>query len=108
MRSSELTQFLPRMILAVLAAHFSLYFIGLFIDLENALCALATSLAGLSMLTNTIVAIFQGNLLGAGLLVFLLALILCVLNILLVVQMVARMALLLALIVLPRPALASL
>jgi hypothetical protein len=106
LRSSELTQFLPRIILAVFAAHFSLYFIGLFIDLENALCALATTLAGLSMLTTTLVAIFQGNLLGAGLLVFLLALILGVLNILLGVQMVVRLALLLVLIVLAGPALA--
>ncbi len=106
MRSSELTQFLPRMILAVVAAHFSLYFIGLFIDLENALCTVATNLAGPSMLTNTIVSIFQGDLLGAGLLVWILALILGVMDILLGVQMVVRMALILVLIVLAGPGLA--
>lgn len=106
MRSSELTQFLPRMILAVLAAHFSLYFIGLFIDLENALCSVATNLAGLSMLTDTIVTIFQGNLLGEGLLVWILALILGIMDILLGAQMVVRVALILVLIVLAGPALA--
>lgn len=106
MRSSELTRFLPRMILAVLAAHFSLYFIGLFIDLENALCSVATNLAGLSMLTNTIVTIFQGNLLGAGLLVWILALLLGIMDILLGAQMVVRVALILVLIVLAGPALA--
>ena len=34
---SELAEFLPRLLLAFGAAHFSLFFLGLFIDLENAL-----------------------------------------------------------------------
>ena len=106
MAHSELTEFLPRIILAVFAAHFSLYFIGLFIDLENALCSVATNLAGASMLTNTIIAIFSGNLLGAGLLVWVLALVVGVMDILLGVQMTVRLALILVLIVLAGPGLA--
>lgn len=100
LRSSELAEFLPHLILAVLAAHFSLFFIQLFIDLENALCLSVIHLAGLSMLTNTIVAIFQGNLLGAGFLVFALALILAGIELLLAVQMIVRLALLNVLIIL--------
>ncbi len=108
MTHSTIAEFLPRVILAVLAAHFSLYFIGLFIDLENALCSVARNLAGLSMLTSTLVTLFQGNLLGAGLLVWVLALVLGVMDILLGVQMIVRLALLLVLIVLAGPALACL
>ncbi len=99
LRSSELAEFLPHLILAVLAAHFSLFFIQLFIDLENALCLSVIHLAGLSMLTNTIVALFRGNLLGAGLLIYALALILAGIELLLAVQMIVRLALLNVLII---------
>ena len=44
-------------------------FLGLFIDLENALSGVALDLASHSMLTNIIAGIFQGNLLGEGFLV---------------------------------------
>ena len=74
-----LAEFLPRLLLAFGAAHFSLYFLGLFIDLENALCSVATTLAGTSMLTNLIAGIFQGNLPGEGLLAWVLAFVLGVL-----------------------------
>ncbi len=106
MAHSELSEFLPRVMLAVFAAHFSLYFIGLFLDLENALCSVATNLAGASMLTNTITAIFQGNVIGAGLLVWVLALVVGVMDILLGVQMTVRLALILVLIALAGPGLA--
>src|SRR2546422_5426467 len=56
---SELAEFLPRLLLAYGAAHFSLFFLGLFIDLENALNIVALNLAGTSMLTNIISAVFQ-------------------------------------------------
>jgi hypothetical protein len=102
---SELAEFLPRLILAVGAAHFSLYFLGLFIDLENALCSVALNLAGTSMLTNIITALFQGNLVGEGLLVWLLALVLGVMVLLLGVQMAVRLALLWVLLVLAGPGL---
>jgi hypothetical protein len=102
---SELAEFLPRLILAAGAAHFSLYFLGLFIDLENALCSVALNLAGTSMLTNIITALFQGNLVGEGLLVWLLALVLGVMVLLLGIQMAVRLALLWVLLVLAGPGL---
>jgi hypothetical protein len=88
------------------AAHFSLYFLGLFIDLENALCSVATTLAGSSMPTNLIAGIFQGNLPGEGLLAWVLAFVLGVMAILLGAQMVVRLALLWVLLVLSGPGLA--
>ncbi len=108
LRHSELVEFLPRLLLAFGAASFSLYFLGLFIDLENALCAMAINLAGTSILTNIILSIFQGNLLGEGLLVWLLALVLGGMAILLGVQMAVRLALLWVLLVLAGPGLACL
>ncbi len=97
-------EFLPRIALAVLAANLSLFFIRFFIDLENVLCQGVTDLFGLTLLTNTIVGIFHGNLAGAGLLVFLLAMILGVMNLLLAGQMLLRLVLLVLLIVLAPPA----
>ena len=101
-----LAEFLPRLVLAFGAAHFSLYFLGLFIDLENALCSVATTLAGTSMLTNLIAGIFQGNLAGEGLLAWVLVFVLGVMAILLGAQMVVRLALLWILLVLSGPGLA--
>jgi len=97
---NELMEFLPRLALAVLAANFSLFFIRLFIDLENALNLDVISLFSLTILSNTIVGIFHGNLLGAGLLAFVLAIILGVMDLLLAWQMLLRLALLILLIVL--------
>ena len=102
--SYGIMEFLPRIALAVLAANLSLFFIRFFIDLENALCQGVTDLFGLTFLTNTIVGIFHGNLAGAGLLVFLLAMILGVMNLLLAGQMLLRLALLVLLMVLAPPA----
>ena len=96
----ELMEFLPRLALAVLAANFSLFFIRLFIDLENALNLGVISLFSLTILTNTIVGIFHGNLLGVGLLAFMLAIILGVMDLLVAWQMLLRLALLILLIVL--------
>ncbi len=98
--SYGLMEFLPRLALAVLAANLSLFFIQFFIDLENALCQGVTSLLGLGLLTNTLLNLFSGNLLGAGLLVFVLALVLGIMNLLLAWQMLLRLALLILLIVL--------
>jgi hypothetical protein len=96
----ELMEFLPRLALAVLAANFSLFFIQLFIDLENALNLDVINLFSLTILTNTITGIFHGNLLGAGLLAFVLAIILGVMDLLVAWQMLLRLALLILLIVL--------
>jgi hypothetical protein len=103
---SALPEFLPRLLLAFGAAHFSLFFLGLFIDLENALSGVALDLASHSMLTNVIAGIFQGNLLGEGFLVVVLAIVLGVMSLLLGAQMVVRLALLWVLLVLSGPGLA--
>ena len=96
----ELMEFLPRLALAVLAANFSLFFIRLFIDLENALNAGVIGLFTLTALTNAIVGIFHENLLGAGLLAFVLAIVLGVMDLLVAWQMLVHLALLILLIVL--------
>jgi hypothetical protein len=96
----ELMEFLPRLALAVLAANFSLFFIRMFIDLENALNLDVIHLFSLTILSNTIVGIFHGNLLGAGLLTFVLAIVLGVMDLLVAWQMLLRLALLILLIVL--------
>jgi hypothetical protein len=103
-RYHDVMEVLPRIAMAVLAANLSLFFIRFFIDLENALCQGVTDLFGLTFLTNTIVGLFQGNLVSAGLLVFLLAMVLGVMNLLLAGQMLLRLALLVLLIVLAPPA----
>jgi hypothetical protein len=103
---SELAEFLPRLLLAFGAAHFSLFFLGLFIDLENALNLVALNLAGTSMLTNIVSALFQGNLAAEGLLVWVLTFVLGVMAILLGAQMAIRLALLWVLLVLSGPGLA--
>jgi hypothetical protein len=103
---SELAEFLPRLLLAFGAAHFSLFFLGLFIDLENALNVVALNLAGSSMLTSIITALFQGNLATEGLLVWVLTFVLGVMAILLGAQMAVRLALLWVLLVLAGPGLA--
>jgi hypothetical protein len=95
-----LMEFLPRLALVVLAANFSLFFIRLFIDLENALNLGVINLFSLTILSNTIVGIYHGNLLGAGLLTFVLAIVLGVMDLLVAWQMLLRLALLILLIVL--------
>ena len=103
---SELAEFLPRLLLAYGAAHFSLIFLGLFIDLENALNLVALNLAATSMLTSIISALFQGNLAAEGLLVWVLGFVLGVMAILLGAQMAVRLALIWVLLVLAGPGLA--
>jgi hypothetical protein len=103
---SQLAEFLPRLLLAFGAAHFGLYFLGLFIDLENALCSVATGLASTAILTTLITTIFQLNLVGEGLLVVVLAMVLGIMAILLGAQMAVRLALLWVLLVLAGPGLA--
>src|SRR5260370_2206477 len=78
----ELIEFLPRLALAVLAAKFSLFFIRLFIDLENSLNQGVIGLFTLTALTNALVGIFPWNVLAARLLGFVLAIVLCVMGLL--------------------------
>jgi hypothetical protein len=96
----DVMEFLPRLVLAVLAANFSLFFVQMFIDLVNALNLGVIDLFALTILTNTIVGIFQGNIVGAGLFAFVLAMILGVMDLLLAWQMLVRLALLILLIIL--------
>ena len=93
-------EFLARLILAVLAANFSLFFSQMFIDLVNTLNLGVIDLFDLTILTNTIVGIFQGNIVGAGVFAFVLAVILGVMDLLLAWQMLVRLALLILLIIL--------
>lgn len=99
-RSDEIMEVLTRLVLAVLAANLGLPFVRLFIELENALCLDVVHLAGRTMLTNVITGLFHGDLMGAGFIAFVLAIILGVMMLLLAWQMLVRLALLLLLIVL--------
>ena len=72
------------------------------------MCGGASTWPGTSMLTNIILSLFQGNLLGEGLLVWLLAIVLGGMAILLGVQMAVRLALIWVLLVLAGPGLACL
>ena len=96
----EVAEFIPRLALAVMAANLCLFFLQFFIDLENALCLEVSHLFALTVLTNTIIGIFNGNLLSGGLLLFALAIVLGVMNLLLIWQMLVRLALLFVVIVL--------
>jgi len=97
-----------RLLFALVAANFSLVFMRIFIDIENALCDGIIHVAQLSILTNVVSSIFQGNILSTNLILFALAIILGVLVFLLLWQMLVRLALLAALIGLAGPALLTL
>ncbi len=58
----------------------------------------------MTILTNTLTALLQGNLLGSSLILFVLGLVLCVMFLLIVWQMLVRLALLSALVMLAGPA----
>lgn len=91
-RSPEMMELLPRIALAVLAAHMSLTFVQWFIDLENALSAGVTTLAALTILTNTLVSLFTTRLLATGWLLFVLVLVLVIMDFLVAWQMLLRLA----------------
>ncbi len=93
-----------RLLFALVAAHFSLLFMQVFIQIENALCDGIIHLYQLTILTNTLTALLQGNLLGSSLILFVLGLVLCVMFLLIMWQMLVRLALLSALVVLAGPA----
>ncbi len=103
-RTQEVLDVGLRLLFAVIAAHFSLLFMQVFIQIENALCDGIIHLYQLTILTNTLTALLQGNLLGSSLILFVLGLVLCVMFLLIVWQMLVRLALLSALVVLAGPA----
>src|SRR5262249_55888431 len=92
------------LLFAVVAALFSMLFMQVFIQIENGLCDGVIHLYQLTILTNTLTAVLQGNLLNSGLLLFVLGLVLCIMALLIVWQMLVRLALLATLTVLAGPA----
>jgi hypothetical protein len=104
LRRSSIAAFLPQLILAFAAAHFSLTFLGMFIDLENTLCLAVINAAGRDMLANAIMGLFQ-DMASGGLLLWLLVLVLAILVLCLAGQMIVRIGMVLVLIVLAGPAL---
>jgi uncharacterized membrane protein YgcG len=84
-------EILPRAILVLLAVHFNVFFLGLFVDFENALSLAAMHIAGLQMLTNVIAGLFTFQ--NVSLLTFLLIVVLGVMAVLLLLQMIVRLAL---------------
>ena len=103
-RTQEVLEVGVRLLFALVAAHFSLLFMQVFIQLENGLCDGIMHLYQLTILTTTLAALLQGNLLTSSLILFVLGLVLCVMFFLIVWQMLVRLALLSALIVLAGPA----
>jgi hypothetical protein len=89
---SSVSELLPRAILVTCAVHFNLFFIGLFIDLNNALCNTVIAVGSYQTLTNMIAGFLSINPF-AGLMLVLLIIIVAVLAVLLFVQMVTRIAL---------------
>ncbi len=103
-RTQEVLDVGVHLLFALVAAHFSLLFIQVFIQIENALCDGIIHLYQLTILTNTLTALLQGKLLASSLILFVLGLVLCVMFLLIVWQMLVRLALLSALVVLAGPA----
>lgn len=89
---SSITELLPRAILVAFAVHFNLLFLGLFVDLENALCATVTAATSYQTFTNIITS-FLSLSPTAGLLLVVLILVFFVLALLLLFQMTTRIAL---------------
>lgn len=89
---SSLAELVPRAVLVVCAVHFNLFFIGLFIDLNNALCNQVITAASAQTLTNIISGFVSVNVL-AGLLLVILIIVVLILLLVLLAQMVIRIAL---------------
>ena len=101
---SSIGAFLPRLLLAFGAAHFSLDLLGSFIELENALCKVVIQTASLTTLTNVLIGFYNPANLG-NLFLFLLILIMLVLLICLLGQMIVRIGMVALLVALAGPAL---
>ena len=103
-RTQEVLEVGVRLLFALVAAHFSLLFMQVFIQIENGLCDGILHLYQLTILTNTLTALLQGNVLASSLILFVLGLVLSIMFLLIVWQMLVRLALLSALVVLAGPA----
>lgn len=104
---SSMTELLPRAILVTCAVHFNLFFLGLFIDLNNALCTTIMTVSSTQTLTNIISGFFSINPL-AGFLPIVLILVVAVMLLILLAQMITRLALVALLIAVAPLALACL
>ncbi len=89
--SSTIMEILPRAVLVILAVHFNTFFLGLFVDFENALSLAVIHAAGLSMLTDLIAGLLTFQ--HVSLLTFVLIVALGIMAILLLLQMIVRLAL---------------
>lgn len=104
---SEITELLPRAILVTCAVHFNLLFLGLFIDLNNALCNTVIAASSAQTLTNIIGGFLSIDSL-AGLMLVILIIVVVVMLLILLVQMITRIALVALLIAVAPLALACL
>jgi hypothetical protein len=104
---SSITELLPRAILVTCAVHFNLLFLGLFIDLNNALCNTVVTAASAETLTTIIGGFLSINPL-AGLMLVVLILVVVIMLVLLLAQMLTRIALVALLIAVAPLALACL
>lgn len=88
---TSILEALPRAVLVVMAVHFNLLFVGLFIRFENALTLGVVHVTGFNTLTNLITGMFTSP--APGLIAFILLVVLGVMVMLLLVQMITRIAL---------------
>lgn len=91
-RHYESMQTIPTLLLAAVAANFSLVLIPFIIDINNALCDGIRQIATVSIVTDLFAHLFTADILDAGLLTFLLALTFGVMLFLLVLSMLVRLA----------------
>ncbi len=84
-------ELLARLVLVVGLVHFNLYFLGQFIELNNALCLEIDHIAGISELANLLAGVFTNS--AGTVLAFLLMIVISFFLIWLLVQMVVRIGL---------------
>lgn len=87
---STIMEILPRAVIVMGAVQFNLWFVRLFLQLENALALDATHVAGINMLTNLIAGLFKSQ--PASLLTLILLVVLAFMTCLLLIQNIARIA----------------
>jgi uncharacterized membrane protein YgcG len=88
---STLLEILPRAVLVLLAVHWNVFFLELFVTFENTLCLAVIHVVGLHLLTNLIAGLFTFQ--NVSLLTFVLVVVLGIMAVLLVLQMIVRLAL---------------
>lgn len=89
--SASLSELIGRLVLVVGLVHFNLYFLGQFIELENALALQVDHVAGIAEIANILAGLLTNP--GGTLLTFLLMLIISLFALWLLLQMIVRIAL---------------